>query len=95
MKAVCWTGINKLEVQDVPEPQILNSHDAILKVLLTVTCGSDLHLLSGYIPTMRSGDVIGHEFLGEIVEVGSGVMNRRVGDRVVVCSFIGCGRCGY
>jgi threonine dehydrogenase-like Zn-dependent dehydrogenase len=95
MKALCWTGINKLEVQEVPEPQILNSHDAILKVLLTVTCGSDLHLLSGYIPTMRSGDVIGHEFLGEIVEVGSGVSNRRVGDRVVVCSFIGCGRCSY
>ena len=95
MKALCWTGINKLEVQEVPEPTIVNSHDAIVKVLLTTTCGSDLHLLSGYIPTMRAGDVIGHEFLGEIVEVGSGVTNRRVGDRVTVCSFISCGQCSY
>jgi threonine dehydrogenase-like Zn-dependent dehydrogenase len=95
VKAVCWTGINKLEVQEVSEPTIVNSHDAIVKVLLTTTCGSDLHLLSGYIPTMRAGDVIGHEFLGEIVDVGSGVTNRRVGDRVTVCSFISCGQCSY
>ena len=95
MKAVCWTGVNKLEVQEVAEPTIVNSHDAIVKVLLTTTCGSDLHLLSGYIPTMRAGDVIGHEFIGEIVEVGSGVTNRRVGDRVTVCSFISCGQCSY
>jgi threonine dehydrogenase-like Zn-dependent dehydrogenase len=95
VKAVCWTGVNKLEVQEVPEPTIVNSHDAIVKVLLTTTCGSDLHLLSGYIPTMRAGDVIGHEFLGEIVEVGTGVTNRRVGDRVTVCSFISCGQCSY
>jgi threonine dehydrogenase-like Zn-dependent dehydrogenase len=95
VKAVCWTGINKLEVQEVPEPKIVNSHDAIVKVLLTTTCGSDLHLLSGYIPTMRAGDIIGHEFLGEIVEVGSGVTGRRVGDRVTVCSFISCGQCSY
>jgi threonine dehydrogenase-like Zn-dependent dehydrogenase len=95
VKAVCWTGVNKLEVQEVPEPTIVNSHDAIVKVLLTTTCGSDLHLLSGYIPTMRGGDVIGHEFLGEIVEVGSSVTNRRVGDRVTVCSFISCGQCSY
>ena len=95
MKALCWTGINKLEIQEVPEPTIVNSHDAIVKVLLTTTCGSDLHLLSGYIPTMRAGDIIGHEFLGEIVEVGPGVTNRRVGDRVTVCSFISCGQCRY
>jgi threonine dehydrogenase-like Zn-dependent dehydrogenase len=95
VKAVCWTGVNKLEVQEVAEPTIVNSHDAIVKVLLTTTCGSDLHLLSGYIPTMRAGDVIGHEFIGEIVEVGSGVTNRRVGDRVTVCSFISCGQCSY
>lgn len=95
MKAVCWTGVNKLEVQEVAEPTIVNSHDAIVKVLLTTTCGSDLHLLSGYIPTMRGGDVIGHEFIGEIVEVGSSVTNRRVGDRVTVCSFISCGQCSY
>jgi len=95
VKAVCWTGVNKLEVQEVAEPTIVNSHDAIVKVLLTTTCGSDLHLLSGYIPTMRGGDVIGHEFIGEIVEVGSSVTNRRVGDRVTVCSFISCGQCSY
>ena len=95
MKALCWTGINKLEIQEVPEPTIVNSHDAIVKVLLTTTCGSDLHLLAGYIPTMRAGDVIGHEFLGEIVEVGSSVTDRRVGDRVTVCSFISCGQCSY
>ncbi|MCW2948250.1 MAG: Alcohol dehydrogenase GroES domain protein [Actinoallomurus sp.] len=95
MKALCWEGVNKLAVERVPDPQILNDQDAILKVTLTTTCGSDLHLIGGYIPTMKSGDVIGHEFMGEIVEVGSGVRRRKVGDRVVVCSFIGCGRCWY
>jgi threonine dehydrogenase-like Zn-dependent dehydrogenase len=95
VKALCWTGVNKLQVEHVEEPKILNSHDAILKVTLTTTCGSDLHLLGGYIPGMRAGDVLGHEFLGEIVEVGSGVTKRRVGERVVVSSFISCGRCYY
>ena len=95
MKALCWTGVNKLQVESVEEPKILNSHDAILKVTLTTSCGSDLHLLGGYIPGMRAGDVLGHEFLGEIVEVGSGVTKRRVGERVVVSSFISCGRCYY
>jgi len=95
VRALCWTGVNKLQVEDVAEPQILNSHDAIVKVSLSAACGSDLHLLGGYIPTMRAGDVLGHEFIGEIVEVGSGVLNHRVGDRVVVCSFISCGHCHY
>ena len=95
MRALCWAGVNKLQVEDVAEPQILNSHDAIVKVSLSAACGSDLHLLGGYIPTMRAGDVLGHEFIGEIVEVGSGVLNHRVGDRVVVCSFISCGHCHY
>ncbi len=95
MKALCWEGVNKLQIERVPDPRILNDQDAILKVTLTTTCGSDLHLINGFIPTMKAGDVIGHEFMGEIVEVGPGVRRRKVGDRVVVCSFIGCGRCWY
>ena len=95
MKAVTWTGVNQLSVEDVPEPRILNDHDVILKVRRTTTCGSDLHLLSGYIPFMRAGDVIGHEFMGEVVEVGKAVREREVGDRVVVASFVSCGNCWY
>jgi threonine dehydrogenase-like Zn-dependent dehydrogenase len=95
VKALCWEGVNRLAVQRVPDPQILNDQDAIVKVTLTTTCGSDLHLMNGFIPAMQAGDVIGHEFMGEIVEVGPGVRRRKVGDRVVVCSFIGCGRCWY
>jgi threonine dehydrogenase-like Zn-dependent dehydrogenase len=95
VKALCWEGVNKLAVERVPDPQILNDQDAIVKVTLTTTCGSDLHLINGYVPTMQSGDVMGHEFMGEIVEVGPGVRRRRVGERVVVTSFIGCGRCWY
>jgi threonine dehydrogenase-like Zn-dependent dehydrogenase len=95
VKALCWTGVNKLGVESVEEPKILNSHDAIVKVTLSAACGSDLHLLGGYIPGMRAGDVLGHEFLGEIVETGSGVTRHQVGDRVVVSSFIACGRCAY
>jgi threonine dehydrogenase-like Zn-dependent dehydrogenase len=95
VKALCWEGVNQLAVEQVPDPMILNDQDLILKVRLTTTCGSDLHLLSGYIPAMRAGDVIGHEFVGEVVETGPGVRRHAVGDRVVVCSFIGCGRCWY
>lgn len=95
MKALCWEGPNKLSVQTVPDATMLNEQDMIVKVGLTVTCGSDLHLLGGYIPTMRAGDVIGHEFMGEVVETGPGVRRHQVGDRVVVCSFIGCGRCWH
>ncbi|GAA3114155.1 zinc-dependent alcohol dehydrogenase [Planomonospora alba] len=95
MKALCWQGVNELSVEEVPDPQILNAQDMIVKVRLTTTCGSDLHLLGGYIPAMRAGDVIGHEFIGEVVAVGSDVRRHRIGDRVVVCSFIACGRCWY
>jgi threonine dehydrogenase-like Zn-dependent dehydrogenase len=95
MKALCWTGINKTSVETVDDPRILNDQDVIVKVHLSTTCGSDLHLLGGYIPTMRAGDVLGHEFMGEIVEVGSAVKKHTIGDRVVVCSFIACGRCWY
>jgi threonine dehydrogenase-like Zn-dependent dehydrogenase len=95
VKALCWTGVNETAVENVDDPTILNDRDVILKVRLSTTCGSDLHLLGGYIPTMRAGDVLGHEFMGEVVEVGSAVQKHRVGDRVVVCSFISCGKCWY
>ena len=95
MKALLWEGVNELSVQDVPDPKIINEQDAIVKVTRTVTCGSDLHLLGGYIPFMQRGDVLGHEFIGEVVEVGPQVRGHSVGDRVVVCSFVSCGRCWY
>ena len=95
MRALCWMGVNDLQVQTVPDPRIENPHDAILKVRLTTSCGSDLHLLGGYVPTMREGDVIGHEYMGEVVEVGPEADGLQVGDRVVVPSFLGCGKCWY
>ena len=93
MKANCWEGKHKLEVKEVPDPKILNPRDAIVKITLTAICGSDLHLYDGYIPTMRQGDILGHEFMGEVVELGSGVRNLKVGDRVVVPFTISCGSC--
>jgi threonine dehydrogenase-like Zn-dependent dehydrogenase len=95
VKANCWVSRNKVEVNEVPDPTILNSRDAIVKITSTAICGSDLHLLDGYVPTMQKGDVMGHEFMGEVVEVGSGVDRDklRVGDRVVVPFPIGCGAC--
>ena len=95
MRALCWNGINDLRVETVPDPVIINPHDAILRVAMSTTCGSDLHFIDGYIPTMREGDVIGHEFMGEVVEVGSEVKKVKSGDRVVVPSFIVCGNCWY
>jgi len=95
VRAVCWQGIDKLTTETVPDPVIRNDQDAILEVRLSATCGSDLHLIGGYIPAMEAGDVLGHEFLGEVVEVGPAVRKHKVGDRVVVASFIGCGRCWY
>lgn len=93
MKANCWYGAEKLKVKEVPDPKILNPRDAIVKITLTAICGSDLHLYDGYIPTMRRGDILGHEFMGEVVELGSGVHNLNVGDRVVVPFTISCGSC--
>ena len=95
MKALVWTGVNETSVEEVPDPQIQNPGDVILKVTRTVTCGSDLHLLGGYIPFMEKGDALGHEFVGEVVAVGSEVRRHQVGDRVVVCSFVSCGKCWY
>ncbi|MDH4908010.1 zinc-dependent alcohol dehydrogenase [Xanthomonas euvesicatoria] len=95
MRALCWNGINDLRVETVPDPVLVNPRDVILKVGLTTTCGSDLHFIDGYLPTMREGDVIGHEFMGTVVEVGNAVKNVRVGQRVVVPSFISCGGCWH
>jgi threonine dehydrogenase-like Zn-dependent dehydrogenase len=94
MKAVCWMGRQRVEVQDLPEPAIRNAQDAIVRVTSTAICGSDLHLYDGYIPTMRKGDVLGHEFMGEVVETGPAVRTLARGDRVVVPFPIVCGRCG-
>ena len=93
MKAVVWKRPNTVAVEEVPDPRILNSRDAIIKVTATAICGSDLHLVDGYVPSMQKGDVLGHEFMGEVVEVGRGVGNLAVGDRVVVPFPIACGSC--
>src|SRR3954451_14599944 len=93
MKANCWYGKQKLEVREVPDPKILNPRDAIVKITLTAICGSDLHLYDGFVPTMEPGDILGHEFMGEVVELGSAVKNLKVGDRVVVPFPIACGNC--
>ena len=93
MRATCWMGRNDVAVLDVPDPTILNTR-AIVKVTSTAICGSDLHLYDGYIPSMQKGDILGHEFMGEVVEVGSAVGDLRPGDRVVVPFPIACGACG-
>jgi threonine dehydrogenase-like Zn-dependent dehydrogenase len=94
MRATCWSGRNTVEVEHVPDPEILTDRDAIVKISSTAICGSDLHLYDGYVPTMTKGDILGHEFMGEVVEVGKGVGNLAVGDRVVVPFPIACGNCG-
>jgi threonine dehydrogenase-like Zn-dependent dehydrogenase len=93
MKAVCWEGKRKVRVETVPDPKILNSRDAIVRITSTAICGSDLHLYNGFVPTMERGDILGHEFMGEVVEVGRAVKNLSVGDRVVVPFPIACGNC--
>ncbi|GAB3462038.1 zinc-dependent alcohol dehydrogenase [Kineococcus endophyticus] len=95
MRALVWNGVNDLAVETVPDPHVVNPRDVVLEVSLTTTCGSDLHFIDGYLPGMRKGDVFGHEFTGTIVEVGPEVRDRKVGDRVVVPSFIACGNCWY
>jgi threonine dehydrogenase-like Zn-dependent dehydrogenase len=93
MKAICWHGKRDVRVEDVPDPGILNPRDAVVKVTSTAICGSDLHLYNGFIPSMAEGDILGHEFMGEVVAVGPAVSNLAVGDRVVVPFPIACGRC--
>jgi threonine dehydrogenase-like Zn-dependent dehydrogenase len=93
MRAVCWNAPRDIRVETVPDPTILNPRDAIIRVTSTAICGSDLHLYNGFIPSMRAGDVLGHEFMGEVVEVGPGVRSLRRGERVVVPFPIACGAC--
>ncbi|MGC5310937.1 zinc-dependent alcohol dehydrogenase [Micromonospora zamorensis] len=93
MKATAWMGTDSVKVIDVPDPKIMNARDAIVRITTTAICGSDLHLYHGYIPAMRKGDILGHEFMGEVVEVGPQVRNLKPGDRVVVPFPIACGHC--
>ncbi len=95
MKALCWHGKGDVRVDSVPDPKILDPRDAIVRVTATAICGSDLHLYDGYMPTMESGDVLGHEFMGEVVEVGPGNQKLKVGDRVVVPFTMACGDCFF
>ena len=95
MRAVCYHGTSDVRVDNVPDPRLLTPHDAIVRITSTAICGSDLHMYDGYIPGMMPGDILGHEFMGEVVEVGSEVRNLQVGDRVVVPFAISCGRCHY
>ena len=95
MRAVCWQGTHDVQVETVPDPKILNPRDAIIKVTMTAICGSDLHLYNGLNPTMKKGDILGHEFMGEVVELGSSVKNIQLGDRVVVPFPISCGSCFF
>jgi threonine dehydrogenase-like Zn-dependent dehydrogenase len=95
MKAICWYGKGDVRVKNVPDPKIINPHDAIIRITLTAICGSDLHLYNRFIPTMEKGDILGHEFMGEVVEVGKDNKTIKKGDRVVVPFPISCGQCFY
>src|ERR1041384_8337964 len=95
MRALCWHGTHDVRVENVPDPTIINPRDAIIKITLTAICGSDLHLYDGYIPTMHKGDILGHEFMGEVVEVGRENTSLKIGDRVVVPFTIACGNCFF
>ena len=95
MKALCWYGTGDVRVETVPDPKILNPRDAIVKITSTAICGSDLHLFDGFMPTMEKGDILGHEPMGEVVEIGKEVKNLKVGDRVVVPFTISCGECFF
>jgi threonine dehydrogenase-like Zn-dependent dehydrogenase len=93
MRANCWYGKGDVRVENVPDPKILNARDAIVRITSTAICGSDLHLYNGFVPTMERGDILGHEFMGEVVEVGKEIENLKPGDRVVVPFPIACGHC--
>ena len=95
MKAGGWQGVEKVTVDRVPDPEIINPRDAVVRITSTAICGSDLHLYDGIMPPMMKGDILGHEFMGEVVEVGSKVKNLKPGDRVIVPSVISCGDCFY
>src|SRR5206468_12055756 len=86
---------NDVRTENVPDARILNSRDAVVRITATAICGSDLHIYNGFIPGMKQGDILGHEFMGEVVEIGSDVKRLKVGDRVVVPFTICCGQCFY
>jgi threonine dehydrogenase-like Zn-dependent dehydrogenase len=93
MKALCWHGTNDIRCDNVPDPKIEDARDVIIKVTSCAICGSDLHLMDGLMPTMKSGDILGHEFMGEVIETGSAHNKFRKGDRIVVPFNINCGEC--
>ena len=95
MKALCWYGVGDVRYETVPDPKIINQRDIVIRITSTAICGSDLHLYDGFIPTMENGDILGHEFMGEVVETGRGVNNLKKGDRVVVPFTIACGGCFF
>lgn len=95
MKALAWHGKNDVRIDNVPDPTIINDRDAVLKITSTAICGSDLHMYNGFIPMMQPGDILGHEFMGEIVALGKGVTNLKIGDRVVIPFNIACGNCFF
>jgi D-arabinose 1-dehydrogenase-like Zn-dependent alcohol dehydrogenase len=95
MKATCWYDQKDIRVEEVPDPTILDPRDAVVKITSSAICGSDLHLYNGFIPTMEKGDILGHEFMGEVVEIGPEVKKLNVGDRVVVAFPIACGSCFF
>ncbi len=95
MKALCWHGKNDVRVDTVPDPEIINSRDIIVRITSTAICGSDLHIYNGFIPMMQTGDVLGHEFMGEVVETGRAITNLVKGDRVVIPFTIACGNCFF
>jgi threonine dehydrogenase-like Zn-dependent dehydrogenase len=95
MRALCWHGKGDIRCDTVPDPQLQDDRDVIIKVTACAICGSDLHLYDGYMPTMESGDVLGHETMGEVVEVGRAVTNLKVGERIVVPFNIACGDCFF
>ena len=93
MKAVCWRGKQSVAVESVADPKVINGHDAIVRITSTAICGSDLHLYDNFIPGMQKGDILGHEFIGEVVETGPRVANLKAGDRVAIPFHISCGKC--
>jgi threonine dehydrogenase-like Zn-dependent dehydrogenase len=95
MKALCWFGSHDVRVEDVPDPIIQSPTDAIIEITSTAICGSDLHIYDGYVPTMKKGDILGHENMGTVIELGSEVKNLQIGDRVVVPFNIACGECFF
>ena len=95
MKAICWHGHGDMRMDTVPDPKIENPTDVIVKITASGICGSDIHLMDGYMPTMKAGDVVGHEPMGIVVETGSAITRLRKGDRVVIPFTISCGNCYF